>query len=121
MSSPEQNYFFRFAMRYSVVNKIEQFLKQNITITYLLVFSFKTYSSFEIASCHVRLTLLAMESLLLGIGDSSTCIILLNDSGSNKFCKYVHTKGQLISKCPFDVIIWTKIPTKKLEDFCPSL
>ena len=23
------------------------------------------------------------------------------------------TKGQLISKCPFGVIVWTKIPTKK--------
>ena len=24
------------------------------------------------------------------------------------------SKGQLISKCPFGVIVWTKIPTKKL-------
>ena len=30
-------------------------------------------------------------------------------------------KGQLISKCPFDVIIPTNIPTKFLQDFCPSL
>ena len=75
-----------------IVNKTEQ----NITITYLLVFSFKTYSSFEIASCHIRLTMLAKESLLIGIGDSSTCIILLNDSGSNKFCKYVHTSSERI-------------------------
>ena len=27
------------------------------------------------------------------------------------------TKGQLISKCPFGVIIWTKIPTKKFDNF----
>ena len=25
-------------------------------------------------------------------------------------------KGQLISKCPFSVIVWTKIPTKKIEN-----
>ena len=30
------------------------------------------------------------------------------------------TKGQLISKCPFGFIIWTKIPTKLFLDFCPE-
>ena len=30
-------------------------------------------------------------------------------------------KGQLISKCPFGVIVWTKIPTKNLTNFCPSI
>ena len=29
------------------------------------------------------------------------------------------TKGQLISKCPFGVIVWTKIPTKKFPGFLP--
>ena len=29
-------------------------------------------------------------------------------------------KGQLISKCPSGVIVWTKIPTKKFENFCPG-
>ena len=28
-------------------------------------------------------------------------------------------KGQLISKCPFGVIVWTKIPTKKFDKFLP--
>ena len=26
-------------------------------------------------------------------------------------------KGHLISKCPFGVIVWTKIPTKKFDNF----
>ena len=30
-------------------------------------------------------------------------------------------KGQLISKCLFGVIVWTKKPTKFFKDFCPSL
>ena len=30
------------------------------------------------------------------------------------------TKGQLISKCPFGFIVWTKIPTKLFLDFCPE-
>ena len=30
------------------------------------------------------------------------------------------TKGQLISKCPFGIIVWTKIPTKLFLDFCPE-
>ena len=29
-------------------------------------------------------------------------------------------KGQLISKCPFGVIVSTKIPTKKFDKFCPT-
>ena len=30
------------------------------------------------------------------------------------------SKGQLISKCPFGFIVWTKIPTKLFLDFCPE-
>ena len=30
-------------------------------------------------------------------------------------------KGQLISKYPFDVIVSTKIPTKKFDNFCPKI
>ena len=30
------------------------------------------------------------------------------------------TKGQLISKCPLGVIVWTKIPTKKFPRFLPQ-
>ena len=30
-------------------------------------------------------------------------------------------KGQLISKCPFGLIVWTKIPTKRFENFCPRI
>ena len=31
------------------------------------------------------------------------------------------TKGQLISKCPFGVVVSTKIPTKKFDNFCPRI
>ena len=30
-------------------------------------------------------------------------------------------KGQLVSKCPFGVIVSTKIPTKKFDNFCPRI
>ena len=33
--------------------------------------------------------------------------------------KQFDTKGQFISKCPFGVIVWTKIPTNCFENFCP--
>ena len=33
---------------------------------------------------------------------------------------YSFAKGQLISKCPFGFIVWTKIPTKLFLDFCPE-
>ena len=31
------------------------------------------------------------------------------------------TKGQLISKCPLGVIVSTKTPTKKFDNFCPGI
>ena len=30
-------------------------------------------------------------------------------------------KGQLISKCPFGFIVWTKLPTKLFLNFCPEI
>ena len=30
-------------------------------------------------------------------------------------------KGQLISKCTFGAIVWTKIPTKKFDKFFPRI
>ena len=30
------------------------------------------------------------------------------------------SKGQLISKCPFGVNVWTKLATKKFDNFCPG-
>ena len=44
---------------------------------------------------------------------------LLNSSefvGKTSFAK-----GQLISKCPFGIIVSTKIPTKKFDNFCPRI
>ena len=35
--------------------------------------------------------------------------------------KNQETKGQLISKCPFGLIVSTKIPTKKFDNFCPRI
>ena len=38
-----------------------------------------------------------------------------------KFLLPLETNQINISKCPFGVIILTKIPTKDFKDFCPSL
>ena len=38
--------------------------------------------------------------------------------------KNVHVelgKGQLISKCPYEMIVFSKIPTKLFLDFCPEI
>ena len=37
-----------------------------------------------------------------------------------KVSEYVGTKGQLISKCLLEKIVWTKIATKKFDNFCPG-
>jgi len=39
----------------------------------------------------------------------------------NIWTKDTRPKGQLISKCPFGVIVSTKIPTKKFDSFCPRI
>ena len=38
------------------------------------------------------------------------------------FTKWLNAsaKGQLVSKCPFGVIVWTKIPTKFFPGFLPQ-
>ena len=38
-----------------------------------------------------------------------------------KYLPISFSKGQLISKCLFGVIVWTKIPTKNLTNFCPRI
>ena len=35
--------------------------------------------------------------------------------------KLLPCKGQLISKCPFGFIVWTKLPTKLFLNFCPEI
>ena len=40
-------------------------------------------------------------------------------SVNTKLIFWVVAKGQLISKCPFGVIVWTKIPTKFFPGFLP--
>ena len=42
-----------------------------------------------------------------------TCFIYILDSS--------FSKGQLISKCPFGFIVWTKLPTKLFLNFCPEI
>ena len=34
---------------------------------------------------------------------------------------FIFPKGQLISKCPFGFIVWTKLPTKLFLNFCPEI
>ena len=41
--------------------------------------------------------------------------------GTKTIIDYVVVKGQLISKCPFGVIVLTKIPMKNLTNFCPRI
>ena len=38
----------------------------------------------------------------------------------NDTMKFWPSKGQLISKCPFGVIVLTKLPTKKFDKICPT-
>ena len=50
----------------------------------------------------------------------STLLLRLVSSTPFGFIYQFCAKGQLISKCPFGFIIWTKIPTKKFDKFFPT-
>ena len=45
----------------------------------------------------------------------------LEQRESKAKCLRTRPKGQLISKCLFGVIVSTKIPTKKFDNFCPRI
>ena len=45
----------------------------------------------------------------------------VNSSERRDLIRRTWAKGQLISKCPFGVIVWTKISTKKFDKFCPRI
>ena len=44
-----------------------------------------------------------------------------NSSSSSTSSAPPPTKGQLISKCPYEIIVSSKIPTKLFLDFCPEI
>ena len=49
----------------------------------------------------------------------TTTQIQISRQNGNVF--FSNIKGQLISKCPFGIIVWTKIPTELFLDFCPEI
>ena len=55
---------------------------------------------------------------LVAAPDAENEISFLRGVGKNIFKVF---KGLLISKCPFGVIVWTKIPMKNLTNFCPKI
>ena len=40
---------------------------------------------------------------------------------NNWFTSFVNSKGQLISKCPYEKSVSSKIPTRLFLDFCPEI
>ena len=51
--------------------------------------------------------------------NSKTVVTLTTQKRFERNLAIAYAKGQLISKCPFGVIVWTKIPTKKFPEFLP--
>ena len=47
--------------------------------------------------------------------------VTVSDENISEFGKLQSIKGQLISKCPFVLIVSTKIPTEKFDKFCPRM
>ena len=45
----------------------------------------------------------------------------VNSSKRRDLIRRTWAKGQLIPKCPFGVIVWTKISMKKFDKFCPRI
>ena len=67
---------------------------------------------------------LISESVFFMDKNFPTLIFLFNFQGGTKGPKnsFVQViKGQLISKCPYEMTVSSKIPTKLFLDFCPEI
>ena len=60
------------------------------------------------------------KPLVASGGEDDICYIWDLESGEVKQ-KLTDFKGQIISECPYEKIVFPKIPTKNFRDFCPSL
>ena len=98
------------------------------------------YSTDKIALSKYLLTIIVVESFdfdtgftltavccvqqpteLLTVFFKLTSVFLHKSTNLMPVWKLRLTKGQLISKCPFGVIVWTKIPMKKIDKFSPRI
>ena len=46
--------------------------------------------------------------------------VIIEDNFGQLHNLHYLAKGQLISKCPYEIIVSSKIPTKLFLDFCPD-
>ena len=82
-----------------------------------------------ITFCHQGNTRMELAERMLNVADQKDSKVrqlrslFLKNSVEFMMKKNVDqfSKGQLISKCPFGVIVSTKIPTKKFDNFCPRI
>ena len=79
----------------------------------------KSLSEFGGESTHIRLLASTMKKKLKNKAKRQEKMSFGGKKGKRKF--NLKFKGQLISKCPFGVIVSTKIPTKKFDNFCPRI
>ena len=47
------------------------------------------------------------------------CVLYCWSAVAESLAEEVSTKGQIISECPYEIIVLTKIPTKKFPRFLP--
>ena len=81
----------------------------------------KTAYNFYQDKCFKKLLSIsgAVEAIVLFEQTFSIKIFLWSQKQSKKNCLEKVVKGQLISKFPFGVIVWTKIPTIFFPGFLP--
>ena len=75
----------------------------------------------EVVSAHLA-SPASILSRMRGLEDSGICTgpllaAFFNLAQTLKVCKATKTKGQIISECPYEIIVWTKIPTKNFPRF----
>ena len=69
----------------------------------------------------VRLHMFFVKQVTEALTASSPTVLYFHGNAGNIGHRLMNVKGQLISKCPFDFIVWTKLSMKLFLNFCPEI
>ena len=108
-------FMLKYAQSLSTVGNFSMSLKVNFLISF-----FKPFLNLLLV-IFIRNCNLGVVHILCSLKGEEGVRNCQTQNSKWPFGSISNDKGQLTSKCPFGVIIWTKITMKKLANFCPII